>query len=48
MYYHTNVATCDDFGFMKAAEGNEFEPKKNADFAIVIDVLDKVAVYARR
>ena len=48
VYYHTNVATCDDFGFMKAAEGNEFEPKKNADFAIVIDVLDKVAVYARR
>lgn len=48
VYYHTNVATCDDFGFMKAAGGNTFEPKKNADFAIVIEVLDKVAVYARR
>lgn len=48
VYYHTNVATCDDFGFMKAAGGNTFEPKKNADFAIVIEVLDKVAMYARR
>lgn len=48
VYYHTNVATCDDFGFMKADNANTFEPKKNADFATVIDVLDKVAVYARR
>lgn len=48
VYYHTNVATCNDFGFMAAASGNTFEPRKNADFATVIEVLDKVAVYARR
>lgn len=47
-YYHTNVATCNDFGFMLAAEGNIFKPKEEADFRTVIDVLDKVAVYARR
>ncbi len=47
-YYHTNVATCNDFGFMMAAEGNVFQPKKETDFRTVIDVLDKVAIYARR
>ena len=47
-YYHTNVATCNDFGFMLAAEGNVFKPKEETDFRTVIDVLDKVAVYARR
>ena len=47
-YYHTNVATCKDFGFMTADEGNVFKPKEETNFRTVIDVLDKVAVYARR
>ncbi|MDO4268541.1 MAG: glycoside hydrolase family 28 protein [Eubacteriales bacterium] len=47
-YYHTNVATCDDFGFMKAKEDNLFKPKDNVDFRTAVQVLDKVAIYARR
>lgn len=47
-YYHTNVATCNDFGFMMAAEDNNFKPKEHIDLRTAIDVLDRVAVYARR
>ena len=47
-YYHTNVATCNDFGFMMAAEGNLFKPKETVDYRTAAEVLDQVAIYARR